>query len=205
MEETTAADRIRSSPLPRVARFRFRLEAVDPLRLPPYSGSVWRGLLGNGLRRTACLTHQPVCDGCLLRHACVYSTLFESPAHDPAAARRYKELPHPFVLEISPATEGDIPPGQSTTLGINLIGQAIEQMPYLIHAMQLAGRKGAGQTRSRFTVAALDRERNLGGGDWLRVYEAEQGRYLPPGATDKPRTAIPARCGADTAWRHPCA
>jgi hypothetical protein len=66
--------------LPDIARLRFRLEAIDPVRLPPFPGSALRGMLGYGLRRTACVTRQPVCDGCLLRGSCVYSTLFESPA-----------------------------------------------------------------------------------------------------------------------------
>jgi len=57
MEEASAIDqRARRSPLPRVARFRFQLEAAEPIRLPAYPGSVWRGLLGLGLRRTAAQT-----------------------------------------------------------------------------------------------------------------------------------------------------
>ena len=52
--------------LPEVTRFRFWLEAIEPIRLPPFPGSILRGALGSGLRRTACVTGQPVCDGCSL-------------------------------------------------------------------------------------------------------------------------------------------
>jgi len=175
MEDPSPAERA----LPQVARFRFLLQALEPVRLPPYAGSVWRGLLGLGLRRAACVTRQPSCEGCLLRHACVYSLVFESPATEPAEARRYKELPHPFALEIPPAAAREIDRGEPILLGITLIGPAIGQMPYLIQAMQIAGQHGAGQSRGRFTVLALEREANLGQADWLRVYEAEQGAYTP--------------------------
>ena len=45
--------------LPDLARFRFGLRALDPIRLTEYPGSAWRGLLGHGLRRTVCVTRQP--------------------------------------------------------------------------------------------------------------------------------------------------
>jgi len=80
MEDTSAAECPRAFPLPQVAGFRFFLQALEPPRLPPYAGSIWRGLLGLGLRRAACVTRQPSCEGGLLLHACVYSMLFESPA-----------------------------------------------------------------------------------------------------------------------------
>jgi len=205
MEETSAIDqRARPSPLPRVVRFRFLLEAVEPILLPAYAGSIWRGLIGLGLRRTACLTHQPTCDGCLLRHACVYSVLFESPAQDPADAPRYKELPHPVALEISQDPQREVGAGDPITLGINLIGPAIEQMPYLIHALQTAGRHGAGQTRGRFMLGALERETSLGDADWVSAYRTEHGQYLPPGpATTPPPPPTPdsVRMHLDTPLR----
>ena len=62
------------------------------MRLPAYTGSAWRGLLGRCLRQTVCVTRQPRCDGCLLLRTCVYSTFFESPAASP-------EIGHNPLLE----------------------------------------------------------------------------------------------------------
>ena len=59
-------------------------EALETMRLPAYTGSAWRGLLGRCLRQTVCVTRQPRCDGCLPLRTCVYSTFFESPAASPA-------------------------------------------------------------------------------------------------------------------------
>ena len=177
--------------VPDVARFRFRLDAVDPVRLPPFAGSALRGMLGFGLRRTACVTRQPVCDGCLLRTTCVYSTLFESPAMGGEGGGRYAQLPHPFVLDLIQTLGEEVAPGETFAFGINLIGPAQAQVPYLIHALQLAGQRGLGKGGGRFRVAALERERTLGTGDWVPVYTAESGEYLAslPGGPPQPAPA----------------
>jgi hypothetical protein len=184
-----AADNDAVLAVPDVARFRFQLEAIDPVRLPPFAGSALRGMLGFGLRRTACVTRQPVCDGCLLRATCVYSTLFESPAVGGEVAGRYAHRPHPFVLDLVHTLGNDVAPGEAFALGINLIGPAQTQAPYLIHALQLAGERGLGKAGGRFRVVALEREWTLGVGDWRTVYTPESGEYLaePPG--DQPRPA----------------
>ena len=164
-------------------RLRFALEAIDPIRLPPYAGSAWRGLLGYGLRRTACVTRQPTCDGCLLRHTCVYSTFFESPGQ-PGSDGRYRALPHPFVLEPDLGVQGEIAPGAGMWLGVTLLGPFTAQAPYLIHALQLAGERGLGREGGRFRVVALEREVTVGAGDWERIYDTESGEYhsrlVPP-------------------------
>lgn len=165
--------------LPEIARFRFLLEAVDPIRLPRFPGSTLRGMLGYGLRRTACVTRQPVCDGCLLRGSCVYSSLFETPALGEAASARYIQLPHPFVLDLASTVREGISPGTTLVVGINLIGPALAHAPFLIHALQLAGQRGLGTGGGRFRVAGLERECSVGSGDWEVVYTPETGSYQP--------------------------
>lgn len=173
---------------PPLARFRVRLAAQDPLRLPPYAGSAWRGLLGHGLRRTACVTRQPTCAGCLLRGTCVYATLFETPADGDLAHEGYSALPHPFVLALDPRAPHHLAPGAPFDLGLHLLGPAIAQVPYLIHALGLAGQQGFGRARARFALVAVDRERTLGAEDWRPVYQAEEGLYHPQ---ETPPPALP--------------
>jgi len=171
-----------------VERLRFVLEALEPIRLPPYAGSAWRGLLGYGLRRTACVTRQPVCDGCLLRHICVYSTCFESPA-EPQSDGRYRALPHPFVLEPDLHAGRDIPAGTRMRFGLTLLGLFAAHGPYFIHAVRLAGEHGLGREGRRFRLLALEREACVGAGDWEAIYDTESGEYHPRSA---PFPAIPA-------------
>lgn len=162
---------------PAVARFRFMLRAEDRIRLPDYAGSAWRGLLGHGLRRTACVTRQPTCEGCLLVHNCVYSTLFETPATPQAAKHGYSALPHPFVLDIDPTLPRQLDPGMDYPLSVHLFGAAITQLPYLIHAFNVAGQHGIGNARGRFMVASVQHERSLGSQDWQAVYVCTEGVY----------------------------
>jgi len=64
MSAVAAADPLPLTPLPlpplRLERLRFGCEALDPLRLPTYSGSAWRGLLGRSLRNSVCVTRAVV-------------------------------------------------------------------------------------------------------------------------------------------------
>ena len=164
---------------PPLARFRFQLEAQDPIRLPDYAGSAWRGLLGHGLRRTACVTRQPTCTGCLLAQHCVYSTLFETPPTAAQAEGGYSALPHPFVLDIDPTAPRTLAPGAPFDLRVHLIGAAIAQAPYLIHALGIAGQQGFGSARGRFSVTAVAREQAPGDGVWDQVYLVRDGVYQP--------------------------
>jgi hypothetical protein len=181
--------------VPPISRFRFLLEALEPVRLPEYSGSAWRGILGHGLRRTVCVTRQPVCDGCLLRQTCLYSTFFESPAPSGLNGRRYDRLPHPFVLDVDPQTPRETAPGQAMRLGVTLIGTHHAQAPYLIHAMSVAGDRGVGREGGRFALVALEREPNLGQQDWQVVYQTSTGEYqqletTPPTIPPPPAEAV---------------
>jgi hypothetical protein len=159
--------------------FRFHLQAQDTIRLPDYAGSAWRGLLGHGLRRTACVTRQPTCAGCLLAQNCVYSTLFESPAPAAQAQGGYNAVPHPFVLDIDPTKPRTLAPGAPFDLTVHLIGTAIAQAPHLIHALGIAGQLGFGSDRGCFSVTAVAREQTAGNGVWKQVYAAQDGVYQP--------------------------
>jgi hypothetical protein len=174
-------------PFPPLTRFCYRFAAQDPNRLPDYPGSAWRGLLGLGLRRTACVTRQPTCDGCLLVQQCVYSTLFETPARP---EEDYSALPHPFVLDIDPTAPRQLAPGAPFALTVHLIGAAIAQAPYLIHALGLAGQLGFGRAHGRFDLVAVDCEDQPGNGTWVPVYAAQNGVYQPPAPA--PLVAPPA-------------
>ncbi len=175
---------------PALVRYRFMLEAVDDIRLPPYSGSAWRGLLGHGLRRAVCVTRQPRCDGCLLAGTCVYSTLFESPGGKLTSAAGLAVAPHPFVLVPDPAAPRQVAAGAQMSVGLNLLADAIQALPYLIHAMSQAGERGIGGARGRFRVFRVEQEPRLGAGDWEPVFDADTGTLTRLPATPPP--AVPA-------------
>lgn len=162
-------------PALRLERVRFHCQALDPIRLPRYSGSAWRGLLGHSLRGSVCVTRAPTCDGCLLRSHCVYSTFFETPSASPQAEKRFSALPHPFVLEPPPAGEREHAPGDALNLGLTLIGPAGDLLAYLIHALQRAGERGLGREGGRFRLLEVTQETEPGSDQWQSVFKTTTG------------------------------
>jgi hypothetical protein len=172
-----------------VGRYRLELVAEEPLRLPGYPGSAWRGALGHALRRTVCVTREPACTGCLLYRSCVYPYVFETPPPLGAAKmRRYPAAPHPFVLQVEgdPAAEGgpgvasaldaslaprDVRAGEPVTLGLGLFGRANRELPYFVHALGQAAAGGIGGGRGRLALQAVSQQVRVQG-PWAVVYEA---------------------------------
>ncbi len=154
--------------LPVPTRYRFRFRALGSISLPSFPGSAWRGLLGHGLRRIACVTRAERCDGCLLLESCIHGRFFESKVANPSDAR-YRFRPHPFVLDVQPGEERTLSRGEPLELGITLLGGAGEELPYLVQAMRHAGEMGIGKGKGRFELVALLREAPLGSDRWLTV------------------------------------
>lgn len=155
---------------PPLASYRFEFIADEPIRLPPYSGSAWRGLLGHGLRRTVCVTHQPRCGACLLFGSCLYSSLFESPPRDPADQARYTAVPHPFVLQVVPREPLEIPPDTGFGFGLQLIGSANGVLPYLTHVMTRIGELGLGRGQGRFHLERITQLSSPSDGVWHEIF-----------------------------------
>jgi hypothetical protein len=167
---------------PGVVRYRFEAEALTPITLPQYPGSTWRGLLGSSLRRTACITGQASCDGCLLQDSCAFFNFFESPTGQPAGRMRGALACHPFVLDLAPQVLRSVRPGEAIQLGINVIGDANSYLPHLVIAMERAGEAGIGKGRGRFRLLRLLQEVTLSQGDWVRIFDADE-RALRPFAS----------------------
>jgi hypothetical protein len=67
--------------------------------------------------------------------------------------------------------------GEHLKFGLTLIGRAIEQLPYVVYAVQEMARRGLGVDRGRFAlvdVASLDEA-----GEKQMVYTSALGRFLP--------------------------
>lgn len=135
------------------ARYRFYCRAVEALGFPRYAGSTWRGAFGYALKRTVCVTRLRDCRECLLWRSCAYSYLFETPPPKGAVMlRKYPAAPHPFLIHPEATNAHRYEAGEAFSVDLTLIGRAVSQLPYVIHALCQAGTYGIGQGRGRFAL-----------------------------------------------------
>ena len=162
-----------------------------------YLGSAWRGAFGHALRKAVCVTRLPACDPCMLLRSCPYPFLFESRT-PPGAEKltRYPRTPGPYVLEPTDRRfDGHL---ATVNLGVTLFGPANDHLPYIVHALDQAGRQGLTAKRIALELHDLQAESldHRGAGDaaadaagdgtegcgWVTVFEP--GRRLSPVATE---------------------
>lgn len=136
--------------------YRFYFDTEYPVRLPDYPGSAWRGAFGRALKKTVCVIRDTDCQQCLLKQACAYSYVFETPPPvNTEKMRKYTATPHPFVFRFTPAENST----QEFSIDMNLFGHGQRFFPYIVHAMRMAGQDGIGGNRQSFhlsRVAAID-------------------------------------------------
>ena len=152
-----------------VHRVRFLLKLESPVRLPRFPGSTLRGLLGHGLRKTACITLRNSCDGCRLYSRCDYVNFFESPASGETQRKRYSAMPHAWVLETEPFPQREkrgMPKSDALSFTLILVGRAVEQLALVVTAMRQAGRLGLGRGNTPFHVEKVLYEQVLGSDEW---------------------------------------
>ncbi|MCL6580703.1 MAG: CRISPR system precrRNA processing endoribonuclease RAMP protein Cas6 [Firmicutes bacterium] len=155
--------------------FRLNLRVTQPMRLPPYKGSVLRGGFGSAFRRVACAQRAKDCSGCLVRPVCPYAYVFEtSPPPDSAVLRNLKDVPRPFVIEPPEDDRTEYAPGDELDFGLVLIGRGVEYLPFFIAAFKELGRTGIGPLRAGFELVRVEQV-GPGGGPRAVVYEGASG------------------------------
>jgi CRISPR-associated endoribonuclease Cas6 len=137
-------------------QFDFRLTAKEPLILPTYKGSTLRGGFGYAFKRVVCAIKDKECRDCLLKEKCVYSYVFETPPpSDTKIMRKYKAVPHPFVIEPPPEKRRGYKPGDEINFGLTLIGRAINYLPYFIYTFDELGKIGIGKGKARYELKTV--------------------------------------------------
>jgi hypothetical protein len=137
-----------------IKTYRFYFSTTSKVRLPDYPGSAWRGAFGHALKRTVCVVKNTPCNTCLLKNACAYPYIFETPPPaDAEKMRKYNAAPHPFVFKFStsiPESE------QAFNLDIILFGHGQRYFPYIVHALSIAGSEGIGSQQQVFSLQKID-------------------------------------------------
>ena len=139
-----------------LARYRFTFRLHAPLRLPDYAGSLLRGQFGAALRRVACMTDAPTCEGCPLRATCPYPAIFETPAPAEHAMQNFSHVPNPYVVEPPAFGTRQIDAGGTLQFGLVLFGRAVAQLPLVSFALQRALEGGLGRERARGVLERIE-------------------------------------------------
>ncbi|HHH47746.1 MAG TPA: CRISPR system precrRNA processing endoribonuclease RAMP protein Cas6 [Gammaproteobacteria bacterium] len=152
-----------------LCRIRLTLEFESGGRLARYPGSAIRGLLGHGLRKTLCVTRQSTCNNCPLLTNCGYARFFESPAIGKNSSGRYSAMPHPWVLDLTHPTPRRVEAGDQLQFGITLLGEAANNLPWIVLALDHAGTLGFGGDRATFRLTRIEQESLPGNGRWQEI------------------------------------
>jgi hypothetical protein len=169
-----------------VARYRLEFEVTKPLHLPAYAGSTLRGAWGGALRRMACVTSAPSCEGCRLLVSCPYTVIFETrpSLHQQPSLQNFSQLPRPYVIEPPQMGERDYAPGERLVFHIVLTGRALNQLPLILLAHVHAFRQGVGRGDGTAQLLRVVHE----GSSETVVLEGPHGRLLDH-APDLPITS----------------
>jgi hypothetical protein len=72
--------------------------------------------------------------------------------------RRYRTVPHPYILDTRGCDGQSIAPGQIVTVDLTLVGRANQHLPYLIHALTRGAEHGVGRGRGRLALTEVVQE-----------------------------------------------
>jgi CRISPR-associated endoribonuclease Cas6 len=133
--------------------FVLSIKAKEPLILPAYKGSTFRGGFGNVFKKIVCALKKKDCLDCLLKERCIYCYIFETPPpSDTKIMRKYKTTPHPFVIEPPLERKSIYKPDEQLSFELTLIGKAIDYYPYFIYTFDELGKTGIGKGRGTFEL-----------------------------------------------------
>lgn len=157
-----------------VARYRFTFEITRALATHEYAGSMLRGAFGAALRNISCMTREKNCQTCILLRTCPYPRIFESPPETLSVPLTH--APNPYVIE--PPTWGQeiYPAGSHFTFHMILIGKAISDLPFVIHAWQRAFSREIGRGNGGGTLVSVE---HCGQEDDHIIYTPHTGSILP--------------------------
>jgi len=128
-------------------------------RISSNLANTFRGAFGATLKRIVCTFAKRKCKECILSGKCAYGYIFETPIpHNTELMRKYPYAPHPLIILPPYQNSSYISQGKVDTIGITLIGRAIDYIPYIVLTFQELGSSGIGSSQVKFVVKELRSE-----------------------------------------------
>lgn len=150
----------------------FNLNPLEDIFLPQYKGSTFRGAFGTALKKVVCTLKKELCENCILRGKCVYAYIFETiPPSQTKIMRRYKAVPHPFVIEPPVEEKSIYKENEKLPFNLILIGKATEYLPYFIYTFIEIGKVGIGRKKGKYKLNSVKCGRT-------KIYDIEENKVL---------------------------
>lgn len=172
------------------SNFKAYFRVVEPLVLPDYTGSTFRGALGHALREVR-YDSGAVCKACPDLSSCrymdLYSYFFESPWDHPFIKEAHEGLlpmmrretyPQPFVIDPSPG--GQYSRGEILELSFTLIGKAVEHFPFFKCGLANMADRRLGRGGGRVVLEAVCDGFPSEDGNEALVYDGETREIVGP-------------------------
>lgn len=130
----------------RAAKFTLTLCARERIVLPEYKGSTFRGALGWRLKQIICANRDAAeCTGCMLSANCLFKRIFSpNMPKNTLFLSNTSDIPSPIIIEPPLTDKRKFDNGDTLEVGLVLIGNGIDALPYLAFAFTELGKAGIG-------------------------------------------------------------
>lgn len=123
-------------------RFIYEFEFLEDAHLPPFRGSMLRGIFAINFKHTVCINKFSPCEKCFIRNDCGYYKVFETeynPNVDLWFLQGVKKIPHPFIIHSQIDKKNNFTKGDTFKAGLTLFGHYSNYLPYFILTFERLG------------------------------------------------------------------
>lgn len=135
----------------RLATIRLRFTPESQLCGSGYSGSAWRGVLGQALQKVCCTQCKVRCGHCPTAANCIYYVLYEAQGQTPG----FDSPPRPYVLSPLPKQGADAGFVFTLVTGPTTRHSTQDILGQILAAVQVAGILGIGPRKTKFHLREM--------------------------------------------------
>lgn len=142
----------------KIACYRFVLKLTTSIKLPPYSGSSFRGAFSDAFKSLTCTFPGEKCELCIKQSDCPYFQIIEnSDELSSLKLNRFRTPPKPFIIELPMQSKPEfLDAGQEFTLNLILFGKILNYFPYFVIAFKKLGKIGIDQKHGKYIIKQID-------------------------------------------------
>lgn len=134
-------------------KFDFDVEFHEEIFTERYPAFVLRSVLGNELKKFACILKHKTCETCPLKFQCAYSFIFETPIKKENQILMGRDkATHPFTISSMEDINKKL---KKLSFSLSLFGRGIEYFPYIYYSFMKAGENGMFRKRSPYKIVRI--------------------------------------------------